>query len=292
LGIALAMMAAPACVSSGTYDAKVEELAASRRDAEQRDREAKKRQAELEQEAAATKTELAASRAETASVAKDKAQVGQALDRSNALADTLKKRLEALGQNVNKLTSERGQLAATLAEQDRRLEELRRQTEATEARAKAFQTLARTLRSMVDAGQLSVVIRKGRMLLALPNDVLFDSGRTDIKPAGKAALAKVANAMSSFADRKFEVAGHTDDVPIHTAKFASNWELSTARAVEVTKLLVASGMKPEALCAAGYGEFDPVGPNDSPEHQAQNRRIEIGLLPNLAELPSVPDAKM
>jgi chemotaxis protein MotB len=125
------------------------------------------------------------------------------------------------------------------------------------------------------------------MLIALESDVLFDSGKTNLKPAGQAALAKVAQVLAGITDRKYQVAGHTDNVPIRTAKFPSNWELSTARAVEVVNFLVANGMKPQQLSAAGFGEFDPVAPNDTPDHQAQNRRIEIVLQPNLSELPSL-----
>jgi chemotaxis protein MotB len=130
------------------------------------------------------------------------------------------------------------------------------------------------------------------MLIALPNDVLFDSGKTDIKADGQAALTDVAKVLATIPDRNFLVAGDTDNVPIHTARFPSNWELSTARAVEVTKFLIANGMRPQVLAAAGYGEFDPVAPNDSADHQAQNRRIEIVLQPNLADLPSLDDAKL
>ena len=108
------------------------------------------------------------------------------------------------------------------------------------------------------------------MIIALPNDILFDSGRTDVKPDGKAALAKVAHVLATVPDRDFLVAGHTDDVPIHTARFPSNWELSTRRAVEVVHYLIAQGMSPKVLAAAGYGEFDPVVPNDSKAHRAQN----------------------
>jgi chemotaxis protein MotB len=144
---------------------------------------------------------------------------------------------------------------------------------------------------MIDAGQLKVVIRDGRMLIALPNDVLFDSGKTNIKSDGQTALARVAQVLATIPDRKFLVAGNTDNVPIHISHFPSNWELSTARAVEVTKFLVANGMKPEVLAAAGYGEFAPVGPNDTPDHRAQNRRIEIVLQPNLADLPPLDNLK-
>jgi len=79
-------------------------------------------------------------------------------------------------------------------------------------------------------------------------------------------------------------------VPIETSLFPSNWELSTARAVQVVRFLVAQGMRPELLSAAGYGEFDPIRPNDDPEGRARNRRIEITLQPNIDELVSVPNA--
>ena len=79
--------------------------------------------------------------------------------------------------------------------------------------------------------------------------------------------------------------------PEQTAQFASNWELSTARAVEVVQILIKEGMNPKALSAAGYSEFDPVAANDTADHKAQNRRIEIVLQPNLADLPSLDDLR-
>jgi chemotaxis protein MotB len=92
-------------------------------------------------------------------------------------------------------------------------------------------------------------------------------------------------------DRRFLVVGHTDNVPIKTAAFASNWELSTARAVEVVQILIKEGMNPKSLSAAGYSEFDPVAANDTPDHKALNRRIEIVLQPNLSDLPPLDDVK-
>jgi chemotaxis protein MotB len=93
--------------------------------------------------------------------------------------------------------------------------------------------------------------------------------------------------LAGMADRHFLVAGHTDNVPIKTHKFRSNWELSTQRAVEVTRLMVEGGMKPSQLGAAGYADFDPAASNDTPDGQKQNRRIEIVVEPNLSELPSL-----
>jgi chemotaxis protein MotB len=118
--------------------------------------------------------------------------------------------------------------------------------------------------------------------------VLFDSGQTTVKPSGRQALTQVASILRSISDRHFQVAGDTDNVPISSAAFPSNWELSTRRAVEVVHFLIEQGMKPELLSAAGYGEFDPVASNDSPEGRKKNRRIEISLQPNIDELVSLP----
>ena len=129
------------------------------------------------------------------------------------------------------------------------------------------------------------------MLLELPNDVLFDSGRTDLKDTGRRTLVEIAQVLKTMPDRRFQVAGHTDNVKIQTPRFPSNWELSTARAVEVVKLLIESGMDSKDLSAAGYGEFAPVAGNDAPDGRSRNRRIEIALVPNLEELVQLPGAE-
>lgn len=267
------LLVAAGCVTSGTYKAKEAELARTQKTCAEREQE-------LSAELDSTRQALAARTGE-----RDK--LNQQLDDTSALVAELKRRLEQLGQNVEKLASEKGQLAAGLNDAKERLEELRRQKAAAEARAATFRGLVARLKAMIDAGTIKVTIRNGRMLLALPNDVLFDSGKTAVKPDGQAALQQVASALGSIADRRFLVAGHTDNVPIKTSRFPSNWELSTARAVEVTRLLIEYGMKPEVLAASGYGEFDPVAANDTTENKAQNRRIEIVLEPNLSDLPSL-----
>ena len=138
---------------------------------------------------------------------------------------------------------------------------------------------------MIDAGQLKVTLRNGHMVLQMANDVLFDSGKTDIKGSGQDALRQVATVLKTISDRHFQVAGDTDNVPIQTALFPSNWELSTRRAVEVVHFLVTQGMRPQLLSA---GEFDPISPNDSADGRAKNRRIEITLEPNINELVALP----
>jgi chemotaxis protein MotB len=122
----------------------------------------------------------------------------------------------------------------------------------------------------------------------LPTDVLFDSGKAKVGARGKETLSQIAAALGPLKDRHYQVSGHTDNDPIRYSGFESNWELSTARALQVVKVLTESGMPPASLSAAGYGEFDPVAVNDTAEHKAKNRRIEIVLQPNIDELVALP----
>jgi chemotaxis protein MotB len=213
------------------------------------------------------------------------------LDDATAVNAELKAGLERLGKNADSLLAEKGNLSSALAEAKARLEELRKAQAAADARAQLFKQLAMKFHKMIDSGQLKVRLRDGRMVIELANDVLFDSGQTTFKPEGQKAIADVAAVLRTIDRRRFQVAGHTDNVPITTAKFTSNWELSTERAVVVVRYLISRGLRPDLLSAAGYGEFDPVAPNDSPANKAKNRRIEITLQPNIDELVGIPESK-
>lgn len=259
-----------ACVSSGKYDAAVK----STDDAH----------AELRR----VKTTDDAKRAELQR-ALDGAQ--HKLDEATGEEERLRAELGRLDANANSLVAEKGTLASALGDTRARLEELRRAQAAAEMRSRLYRDLALRLKKMVDAGDLSIVLRDGRMVLQLPSDVLFDSGHVEIKPHGQATLKQVAVVLKGIEGRHFQVAGHTDNVPIATERFPSNWELSTARGVEVVRLLVSQGVPATALAAAGYGEFDPVAPNDNAKTRVRNRRIEITLQPNVDEIVAVPDAK-
>jgi chemotaxis protein MotB len=212
------------------------------------------------------------------------------LDDATAQNEQLRVELERLGKNADALLAEKGTLASALAEAKARLEELRKAQAAADARAALFRQLALRFQKMIDSGQLKIKLRDGRMVIELANDVLFDSGQTAVKPEGQKAIAQVATVLRTIPGRRFQVAGHTDNVPIETSRFRSNWDLSAARAVEVVRLLISHGLKPELVSAAGYGEFDPISPNDTPAAKAKNRRIEITLQPNIDELVAVPEA--
>jgi chemotaxis protein MotB len=111
--------------------------------------------------------------------------------------------------------------------------------------------------------------------------LFFDSGRATLKETGKEVLKRVADAIKSYDDKAIRVVGHTDNVPIAGALqkvYASNWELSVARATTVVRFLQESGIEPERLIATGRAEYAPVAENESPEGRQKNRRIEITLI--------------
>lgn len=182
--------------------------------------------------------------------------------------------------------------AADLNASRAELEELRREKEEADKRIAVFKAATEKFRKMIDSGKLQVQLRHGRMVVKLPASVLFPSGSADLSKEGKDALAEVAHILKQFPERRFEVAGHTDNVPINTGSgatsaFKSNLQLSTARAVTVSEALTAAGMNAARLSAAGYAEHQPVANNHRDAGRQENRRIEIVLQPNLSELPPV-----
>ena len=226
-----------------------------------------------------TQAELDAQKADAAAYRKQAEATQARLDKDN---QTLKFRLKELGQKDATTT-------ADLAAAQKRMEEMRKAQEQAEKRVAQFKQMYAKFKSMIDAGKLQVEIRDGLMLVKLPDNILFDPGKTDLKPAGKEAIAQVAQILAGIEGRKFQVTGHTDNVPIKSGKFKSNWELSASRAVEVVKFMSVNGMDAKRLSAAGYADELPVANNDTDDGRRQNRRIEIVVQPNLEELPSLED---
>jgi chemotaxis protein MotB len=187
------------------------------------------------------------------------------------------------------LEGEKGKLSGKLAASAEEIATLKRARAAAEARTRAFRNLLGKLRSMIASKALAVKVRKGRLIVQMSDKVLFEPGKADLKEDGQKALATIAQVLKTIPDRDFLIAGHTDNRPIRTVRFRSNWELSVARALEVVKFLQGEGVDPQHLGAAGYSEFDPVGDNRLEDGRAQNRRIEIILMPNISELPEITE---
>lgn len=218
----------------------------------------------------------------------------KALDELTATqADLAKaqKERDDLKKQLGMTEEERGKLAAGKEATDAELAELRKQREATEKRLAAFRDLRKRFAKLVDTGKLEVGFRNGQMVLKLPSGILFPSGQADLTKPGQQALTEVTTILLEFKDRRFVIAGHTDTDPIKSRKFKSNWDLSTARALSVVQFMIGAGFPPTSVGAAGYGEFDPVAPNDKEENKQLNRRIEIILVPDLSELPGLTGAE-
>jgi chemotaxis protein MotB len=233
----------------------------------------------------------------------------QAVSRTNLTRAELAQKTETLDKTSAELESRRDQVARLraelLAERDARANEkwkfrqyaraVERDADAfeaerniAEARAEEYRELLRRLTGPIDEGDLDVVVRDGRMIVRLSEDVLFDTGRTELKPRGAAALAAVAGALKETPNRDFQIAGHTDAVPISTDRFPSNWELSMARALRVLRFLEGKGVPRDLLSAAAYADVDPIAPNDHPDGRRKNRRIEITVMPHIEDMDTLP----
>lgn len=288
------LLAATGCVTKTRYDASVADAQAAHAalaGALQQDKADQDALAKVRQQLDAAEADLQERDRKLGDLTTSDHNLQARLDEATAINAKISGELGRLGKNVDQILEEKGTLSKALDDAKARLDELRKAQAAAEARAALFQQFVQKFRALVDAGQLKITTRNGRLVLQLPNDVLFDSGQTAIKPTGKEAILAIAGVLKTVQGRTFQIAGDTDNVPIQTSRFPSNWELSTARAVEVVKLLVAQGVDPKMLSAAGYGEFDPVAGNDTAGDRARNRRIEITMQPNLDELVSAPLVK-
>src|SRR3954466_512390 len=221
---------------------------------------------------------------------REKAAHRKDTDARDARILVLENKLTSLGQDVSRLETERQGLGGELDQAKKRMEELRKAQAQAEARAAQFRKLVTQLKALTGGGELQVEIRENRMIVRLGDKILFDPGKTELKPEGKEALKQVTVILKDLANRNYQVAGHTDNTPIKSKRFRSNWELSTERAVEVVNFMIDSGMEPKRVSAAGYSDQSPVAPNDTTENKAKNRRIEITLVPNLDDLPPIDDA--
>lgn len=272
------VLGASACVKKSTYQDAMDALARSREQTSDTAAEMARRTAELERQMADAKAEYEATEARLqASIAqlrrdstdldRRRAEMVSRFEEARAEVDRLETLLDKRGDEYQRLQTRLDRLGAV--EQEIR------------ERNRIYEDVIGKFKSLIDAGRLSVRIDRGRMVIQLPQDILFASGSATVGQDGRQTLAEVAGVLADLPDRAFQVEGHTDNVPISTERFPSNWELSTARALSVVRLLVQGGVDPKNLSGAGYGEFQPVASNDDAEGRRKNRRIEIVMLPNL-----------
>jgi chemotaxis protein MotB len=141
--------------------------------------------------------------------------------------------------------------------------------------AKLQNELAKQLASEIKRGEVGIKEGREGLVVSLREVGFFDSGSADVKLKSEPSVARIAQVLER-GQYLIRIEGHTDNIPIHTSRFASNWELSTSRATEMAKLFITRyEFPPERLSAAGFAEFHPVAPNDTVEGRALNRRVDI-----------------
>lgn len=263
--VAVLLALAPgACVKRSTHEAALAEL----------------RRIHAEQEGA-LQSQLDQTGAQLRATEQRIAELEEALARRSADADRLDAELTAARAEMYRLETLLSRQGEQFAELQERLLQLSQVEREIRERNRIYEDVLSRFRALIDAGRLSVRIDRGRMVIQLPQDILFASGSATISAEGRQTLREVGQVLATIPDRTFQVEGHTDNVPIATERFPSNWELSAARAISVIRVLLDAGVPPENLSGAGYGEYHPVASNDTPEGRRLNRRIEIVMLPNL-----------
>ena len=227
----------------------------------------------------------------------------------------LRKRISGIEEKFNGLQAEKERLTAERNDLDARLNTLKEETNRTieeqrnrntelegdkqmlgesiallkkskEAEvktvSKTYEELLAEMKGEIEQGQIAITELQGKLTVDVVDKILFDSGQAEVKPEGLAVLKRVVEILMTVTDKVIRIEGHTDNIPIAGAlakRYPTNWELSAARALNVTRYLEKEGIDPYILSAAAFGEYQPVAENDTPEGRAKNRRIAIILLP-------------
>lgn len=150
--------------------------------------------------------------------------------------------------------------------------------------------LERGLADELLSSRIELIEDRRGLVLAIPEAGAFDNGRAELTPIAQQLIGRIAGVLADLPNA-VRVEGHTDDTPISTARFRSNWDLSTARATEVVAFFIEQGqLAPERLSAAGYAEYRPRGVNLTPAGRARNRRVDIVVLNVATEASEEPVA--
>lgn len=193
-------------------------------------------------------------------------------------------RIAAMSEQLRDMQQTNDQLLTTIEELNRAVEKEKIARKARLAKVKnTYNQLVVALEKEIQRGELTISNLEGQLSVNLLNNILFDSGKTAIKPAGQKVLKSLGDVLNKFPDKALQIAGHTDNVQISSRlieRYPSNWELSTARATSVVHFLQDKvGLQGARLIAAGYSEYQPVVSNKEATGRAQNRRIQILLVP-------------
>lgn len=210
----------------------------------------------------------------------------------SALQESYAQLQKNAGNQLDALSSDINKKQATINQKDRRLRELEYILSRQDSVLNALNKSVADALLGFNADELSIYMKNGKVYVSMSDKLLFKSGDAKVEPKGKDALKKLAEVLNKNPDVSIAIEGHTDNVPIKTSQYSDNWDLSTARANNVVRLLVNEyGMDAQKLSAVGRGEFYPVADNSTAEGKAKNRRTEVILSPKLEELMKLISAR-
>jgi chemotaxis protein MotB len=302
------------CVSSGTHEKTLAELADARKTLESSKKQAAAEADRLQKQLADVNTRVAELMSGTTTAQEEIARLQKRageLEGETARANDLVKELSARDQDLNerlkaeaadkaRLEQERAAKEAEIQQQQERLKaeaadkaRLEQERAAKEAEiqrlTRTHEELTKSLEAEIAKGDIKIKQVRDRLTINMVDRVLFDSGHSKVKPSGLKVLKQVSDILKNVTDKQIRIEGHTDNVPIGVRlkeRFQTNWELSTGRATSVVRYLIEEGGVDRAnLLAVGYADTKPIASNDTEEGRTANRRIEIALYPkDLSEI--------
>lgn len=271
LAAVISLFLTAGCVTKGTYVKKVDEMSAI--------------QAKQQAENDSLKSELASLQKKSDDLSTQNIAIQDQLNKTTAEKDQLvtdRKKLEkilnskSLTKTVYEMRQENARLKADI-------DDLKKSKE-TEVQSvkKTYEDLVGQMKGEIAQGEVTITQLKGKLTLNVVNEILFESGQAEVKSQGLKVLQKVVDILKNVHDKNIKIEGHTDNVPITGALakvYPTNWELSAARAINVTKYLQKQGIDPDNLSCVAYGEYKPIADNSTSDGRAKNRRIAIILQP-------------
>ena len=184
-----------------------------------------------------------------------------------------------------KLNSSLAEKIKELQEREQTIAQLQGMIEAQQQKVKDLLASVKDALLGFSSEDLTVTEKDGKVYVSLSDKLLFESGKAIVNQQGKVALGKLAEVLNKQTEIDVYIEGHTDNVPIHTAVFQDNWDLSVIRATSVVRILMETySVNPLQIQPCGRGEFKPVDTNESAEGRAHNRRTEIIMAPRLDKL--------
>jgi len=241
---------------------------------------------------------LKASEAALESERRDSASLAVKVANLEANLSALRRQNGDLNKKIEDLRNRTGELSTDSANKESQLNRSQQQIAIQQKRLEQLQTLMDQQKKATDeirkkmsdalvgfnSNELTVSIKNGKVYVSLQENLLFPSGSAVVNPKGKEALGKLAEVLNANPDITVDIEGHTDSVPMR-GRYKDNWDLSTARAGSIVRILATDyKVDPVRIIASGHSQYDPVQTNSTPEGRALNRRTEIILSPKLDEL--------